>query len=446
MVCQLSFAFARATNFDTLSVQRMHMKLLAPLLAAGFVFAAMAESSAANVGMIEVRSSITPVTEAYISRAISVAEKQNDACLIIELDTPGGLLDSTRKIVASFYASSVPIVVYVAPAPARAASAGTFITMAADVAAMAPFTTIGAAHPVGMNGEGETNGVEWTKAENDTVSFARGLANKRGRNAEWAESAVRQSVSITAEEALDDNVVDLIAKDVPDLLHQLEGREVHGEKLKTADAKVVMIPMTGRESFLQLFLRPEVMFVLMLVVIYGIIGELTSPGAILPGVVGAIAVILVLCLSAVLPINIAGVALIVLAIVLFIIDVYAPTHGVLTGGGIVAFFLGALMLFNRANPAFHLPLSYIIGGTALTACFFLFIVGAGLRAQRLPVRAGRETMLGKVVPAAARIDSAGGKVFVEGEWWNAVSDAPIESGEPTEIVGIDGLTLKVKRK
>lgn len=423
------------------------MKLFAPIFAAGIIFAAAGTSSAANVGMIEVRSSITPVTEAYISRAISVAEKQNDACLVIELDTPGGLLDSTRKIVASFYASSVPIVVYVAPAPARAASAGTFITMAADVAAMAPFTTIGAAHPVGMNGEGETNGVEWTKAENDTVSFVRGIANKRGRNAEWAESAVRQSVSITAEEALDNNVVDLIAKDVPDLLRQMDGREVHGEKLKTANAKIVAIPMTGRESFLQLFLRPEVMFVLMLVVIYGIIGELTSPGAILPGVVGAIAVILVLCLSAVLPINIAGVALIVLAIVLFIIDVYAPTHGVLTGGGIVAFFLGALMLFNRTNnPAFHLPLSYIIGGTVLTACFFLFIVGAGLRAQRLPVRAGRETMIGKVVPAAARIDSGGGKVFVEGEWWNAVSDAPIESGESTEIVGIDGLTLKVKRK
>ena len=422
------------------------MRMLAPILAAGIVLAAVVESSAANVGMIEVRGSITPVIESYISRAISVAEQQKDVCLIIQLDTPGGLLDSTHKIVESFYASSVPIVVYVAPAPARAASAGTFITMAADVATMAPFTTIGAAHPVGMSGEGETNGVEWTKAENDTVSFARAIASKRGRNVEWAESAVRQSVSITAEEALDDNVIDFIAKDVPDLLHQLDGREVRGDKLQTAGAKIVPIPMTARETFLQLFLRPEVMFVLMLVVIYGIIGELTSPGAILPGVVGAIAVILVLCLMAVLPINIAGLALIVLAIALFIIDIYAPTHGVLTGGGIVAFFLGALMLFNRANPAFHLPLSYVIGGTALTACFFLFVVGAGLRAQRLPVRAGRETMLGKVTSAAAHIDSSGGKVFVEGEWWNAVSETPVESGEPVEIVGIDGLTLKVKRK
>jgi len=204
--------------------------------------------------------------------------------------------------------------------------------------------------------------------------------------------------------------------------------------------------MSVREGFLALFLSPEVMFVLMLVVIYGIIGELSSPGAILPGVAGAIAVILVLCLSAALPINIAGLALIVLAIVLFIIDVYTPTHGVLTGGGIIAFFLGALMLFDRSDPAFRLPLPYVIGGTALTACFFLFVVGAGLRAQRLPVRTGREMMLGMATPAVGRIDSTGGRVFVEGEWWNAVSETPIESDEPVEIVGIDGLTLKVKRK
>lgn len=422
------------------------MKVLAPLFAAGFTFAAMAEPSTTNVGMIEVRGSITPVMEAYISRAISVAERQNDACLIIQLDTPGGLMDSMFKIVQSIYESRVPIVVYVSPAPARAASAGTYITMAADVAVMAPYTRIGAAHPVGMEGEGETNSIESTKAENDAASFARSIAEKRGRNAKWAELAARESVSATAQEALSSNVIDFIATDVPDLLRQLNGREINGKKLNTKDAQVVSIPMTARESFLQLFLRPEVMFVLMLVVIYGIIGELTSPGAILPGVVGAIAIILVLCLMAILPINVAGVALIVLSIVLFIIDVYTPTHGVLTGGGIVAFFLGALMLFNRANTGFQLPLSYVIGGTVITACFFLFVVGAGLRAQRLPIRTGRESMLGKVTPAAGRIDSNGGRVFVEGEWWNAVSKTPVENGEPVEIVAIDGLTLKVKPK
>lgn len=422
------------------------MKRLAPIWAAGIVFATTTGLAAGNVGMIEVRASISPVTESYISRAVDVANEKNDLCLIIQLDTLGGLLKSTQDIVQKFYGSHVPIVVYVAPSGATATSAGTFITSAADIAAMAPNTTIGAAHPVGMEGEGDTNSIMWTKAENATASWARSIAEKRGRNVTWIESAVRNSKSITAEEALDMSVIDLIAKDVPDLLKQLNGREVNGEKLNTEGATVVSIPMSGREATLQLFLRPEVMFILMLVVMYGIIGELTSPGAILPGVAGAIAAILVLCLMAILPINIAGVALILLAMVLFIIDAYAPTHGILTGGGILAFFLGALMLFNRSDPAFRLPLSYIIGGTALTAFFFLFVVGAGVRAQRLPVRAGRESMLGKVAPAAGRIDAAGGKIFVEGEWWNAVSDTPVETGALAEIVGVDGLTLKVKPK
>ncbi len=422
------------------------MKTLTPILAVAMMLASAADLSAADVGMIEVRGSISPVTEAYISRAIKVAGERNDSCLIIQLDTPGGLLDSTYKIVENIYESPVPVVVYVSPAPARAASAGTYITMAADVAVMAPYTRIGAAHPVGFNGENDTNSIEFAKFENDTASFARSIAKKRGRNETWAEAAARQSVSATAEEALSSNVVDFIANDVPDLLKKLDGRKVRDTVLKTAGTQIAPIPMTAREIFLHLILRPEVDFVLMLVVIYGIIGELSSPGAILPGVAGAIALILVLCLSATLPVNVAGLALIGLALVLFIIDVYAPTHGVLTGGGIIAFFLGALMLFNRADPAYHLSLSYIITGTLVTALFFLFVVGAGVRAQRMPIKAGRETLLGKVAPAAARIDASNGKIFVEGEWWNAVSDVPIESGQPVEILAINGLTLKVKAK
>jgi membrane-bound serine protease (ClpP class) len=403
---------------------------------------------AADVGMIEFKGAIAPAAVTYISRAIDIATAQNDACLIIQLDTPGGLVDSTREIVEKFYASRVPIVVYVAPAPARAASAGTFITMAADIAAMAPYTTIGAAHPVslGFGSEEETNSIMLVKSENDVASFVINIAKKRGRNADWAESAVRKSLSITAEKALDLKVIDLIAKDVPDLLKQIDGREVGGKTLNTADARVVQIPMTVREKFLLLFLRPEIMFVLMLVVMYGIIGELSSPGAILPGVAGGIALILVLYLSAILPVSVAGLVLIGLAIALFIVDVFAPTHGVLTGGGIIAFFLGALMLFDRSEPAFRLSLAYIIPATVLTAAFFIFVVGAGLRAQFLPVRAGKETMLGKTVAALVRIDANGGKVFVEGEYWNAVSETPIEPGQTVEIAGIDGLTLKVKPK
>jgi len=421
------------------------------MLVAGGVFALAAglrADPAHNVGMIEIRGAIGPATASYISRAITVAEAHNDICLIIQLDTPGGLLDSTMDIVQTFYDSKVPTVVYVAPAPARAGSAGVFITMAADVAAMAPYTRIGAAHPVSLGASGEvekTDDVMKKKQENDTASFAESIARKRHRNAEWARSAVLDSASITAEKALEENVIDLIADNVPDLLKQLDGRKAGDKTLRTVGAPVVEIPMTAREKFLQLFLRPEVMFVLMLVVIYGIIGELSSPGAILPGVAGAIALILVLYMSAILPVNAAGVAFILLAVVLFIVDIYSPTHGVLTAGGIVAFFLGALMLFDRSGP-FRLPLTFVFTGTAVTALFFLFVVGAGLRAQRLPVRAGRETMLGKVVPALGRIDARGGKVFVEGEYWNAASETAIEKDQPVEIVGIDGLTLKVKPK
>ena len=425
------------------------MKRLAPILAAAMMLAMATELSAANVGMMEVRGAITPATEGYISRAIELSNQRKDVCLIIQLDTPGGLLDSTEKIINKFYDSAVPIVVYVSPAHGHAASAGAFITMAADVAAMAPHTRIGAAHPVSIGATGseeKTDDVMKKKIENDTASLAESIADKRHRNTEWARSSVLESVSITAEKALDMNVIDLIADDLPDLLKQIDGRDVGDKTLHTDGMAIVAIPMTARESFLELFLRPEVLFILMLVIMYGIIGELTSPGAILPGVAGAIAIILALCLMAVLPINVAGVALIGLAMILFIIDIYAPSHGVLTGGGILAFFLGALMLFNRADPAFHLPLSYILSGTVMTAFFFLFIVGAGLRAQRLPVRTGREVMLGKVAPAATRIDATGGRIFVEGEWWNAASDTPIETGEPVEILGIDGLTLKVKKK
>jgi len=403
---------------------------------------------AADVGLIKINGAIGPATAGYISRAIDVATERDNTCLIIELDTPGGSLESTKQIVQKLYASGVPTVVYVFPEGAWAGSAGCFITMAADVAAMAPGASIGAAHPVsiGAGGEEKTSDVMKEKLEQITGSFIEGIAKRRGRNAEWARSSVVESKAITAEKAVELKVIDLIAKDLPGLLTQLDDREVGGKTLKTAKAEVVEIPMTTQERVLQLLSHPELMMILMLVAIYGIIGELSNPGAVLPGVVGAIALILVLYMATILPVNIAGLALIGVAVVLFIVDIYAPTHGVLTFGGIVAFFLGALMLFNRADPAFRLSLVYIIPATLVTAAFFIFVVGAGLRAQFLPVRVGREILLGKTTPALARIDAANGKVFVEGEYWNAVSEVPIELGHPVEIVGINGLTLKVKPK
>ena len=426
------------------------MSLWVRNLVAGLVLWLASAAQAAQVGLIKIDGAIGPATASYISRSIDEATAQGDTCLILQLNTPGGLLESTFVIVQKILGSPVPVVVYVAPTGAIAASAGCFITLAADVAAMAPATSIGAAHPVNIGGGpvGDVKPDETMKQkqENFAASFIEAVAAKRKCNVEWAISSVKESAAITAEKALELNVIEIIAKDLPDLLKQLDDREVNGKALKTANAEVVNIPMSAREKVFQLLWRPEVMFILMLIAIYGIIGELSNPGAILPGVVGAIALILALYMAAVLPINIAGLALIALAVAFFITDVFAPTHGVLTAGGIVSFFLGALMLFNRAEPTFRLSLSVIIPATVVTALFFLFVVGAGLRAQRLPVRAGRETMLGKVVPALARIDASGGKVFIEGEHWNAVSDSTIESGQMVQIVGIDGLTLKVQPK
>jgi membrane-bound serine protease (ClpP class) len=424
------------------------MKLWHFITMAGLLLGA-AVAPAAQVGLIKINGAIGPATASYVSRAIDTAAAQNDLCLIIQLDTPGGLLDSASEIVQKFYDSKVPTVVFVAPAPARAGSAGVFITMAADVAAMAPHTRIGAAHPVEIGASGsveKTDDTMKTKIENDTAMFAKSIADKRHRNTDWAISSVRESTSITSEEALDIGVIDLIAEDMPDLLKQLDGREIGDQTLHLAGVQVVEISMNPWERFSQLFLRPEVMFILMLMVIYGIIGELSSPGAILPGIVGAIALILVLYMSSILPVNVTGLVLIGLAVALFIVDVFSPTHGVLTAGGIVAFFLGALMLFSHAGPGFGLPLSWIIPATLVTAAFFVFVVGSGIRAQLNPVRSGKEAMLGQTVNALSRIDSQGGRVFIEGENWNAVSETPVEAGQPAEVTGIEGLTLKVKPK
>jgi membrane-bound serine protease (ClpP class) len=405
--------------------------------------------AAEKVALIKINGAIGPATASYIARSIDEARTQNAQCLVIQLNTPGGLLDSTQTIVQDFLGSTVPVVVYVSPTGATATSAGCFITLAANVAAMAPATTIGAAHPVMLGGipsgqEQKPDDTMKQKLENFSVSYIETIAAKRHRNVDWAKSAVRESASITAEKALELRVIDLIAADMPDLLKRLNGRVVDGKALNTAAAEIAQIKMSPSERVFQQLWRPEVMFILMLIAIYGIIGEMTTPGAILPGVVGAIALILALYLAAILPVNVTGVVLIALAMMLFIFDIYAPTHGVLTIGGIISFLIGSLMLFNRADPLFRLSLSYIIPATLVTAAFFVFVIGKGLRAQRLPVKAGAETMVGKTVTASTPIDSQGGRVFVEGENWSAVSDTPVEPGEVIEIAEVQGLTLKVK--
>jgi membrane-bound serine protease (ClpP class) len=408
-------------------------------------------ASGARVCLSKVDGAIGPATASYIARSVDEAQSKGVQCLVIELNTPGGLLDSTRVIVQKLLGSTVPVVVYVAPTGATAASAGCFITLAANVAAMAPATTIGAAHPVTLGGlpSGDQSKPDQTmtqKLENFAVSYMEAIASRRNRNIEWAKSAVRESASITAEKALELKVVEIVARDLDDLLAQLNGRVVNGRPLETAGARVVEIKTSVTEQLLQMFWRPEVMFVLMLIAIYGLIGEMTTPGAILPGVVGAMALILALYMAAILPVNVAGLLLIGLAVALFLIDVFAPTHGVLTGGGILAFFVGSLMLFDRRDPLFRLSLYYIIPSVILTSGFFLLIVGKGLQAQRLPVRVGKETMLGKFVQAITPIDTSGGRVFVEGEYWTARSDQSIKQGETVRIVAVEGLTVKVVPK
>src|SRR5881396_3429249 len=307
---------------------------------------------AEKVAFIKIDGAIGPATASYISRSIEEATRQNAQCLVIQLNTPGGLLDSTQTIVQSFLGSPVPVVVYVAPTGSTATSAGCFITVAASVAAMAPATTIGAAHPVSLGGnptggEQKPDDTMKQKLENFSVSYIETIAARRHHNVEWAKSAVKESASINAEKALELKVIDLIAVDLTELLKQLNGRVVDGKTLKTAGAEVSEIKMSASERVFQRLWRPEVMFILMLIAMYGIIGELSNPGAILPGVVGLIALILALYMASVLPVNTAGVALIVLAVGLFVTDIFAPTHGVLTAGGIISFFLGSLMLFDK---------------------------------------------------------------------------------------------------
>lgn len=399
-----------------------------------------------EVDLIRIGGAIGPATASYVERAVRHATESGARCLVVQIDTPGGLLDSTKAIVQSFYGSGVPVVVYVAPTGAHATSAGCIIALAADLAAMAPHTSIGAAHPVELGGMGENkpDSIMTKKLENFTVSYVEAIAAKRHRNVEWAAAAVRDSASVTAEKALELKVIDLIAPDMPSLLAQLEGRESGGAVLRTASANVVEIPLLARERVLQSLWRPEVMFVLMLIAIYGIIGELSNPGAVLPGVAGAIALILAFYMASILPVSTAGLSLLALAVLLFVADLFAPTHGVLTVGGILSFVLGALLLFEDAGPAFRLPLAMVLPAAIVTALFFAFVLGAGLRAQRLPVRVGREALPGASGEALTIIGPDTGWAIVDGETWHARSDEPVERGQEVIVTAVEGLILRVK--
>lgn len=398
------------------------------------------------ISVIRVQEAISPTTTNYIKRGLSRAREDGAVCLIIEMDTPGGLLESTKNIVQVFLDSDIPIVVYVSPDGARAASAGTFITMASHIAAMAPSTTIGAASPVSMSpgGGGQTDTVMQKKIFNYSESFIESIAERRDRNKDWAISAVRDGESVTEKQALELNVIDLIAADREELLQKIDGRVVEGDTLRTQNATISELPKNLAESLLGFIMRPEVMLILTMIAIYGIIGEVTSPGAIVPGTAGVIALILLLYASAAMPINIAGFALIGLAIILFIAEAFTPTFGLLIAGGAVSFFLGSIMLFQDLPQSMELSWAWLLPATILTTLFFIWIVSAGLKIQLAGTRTGIEPMIGRRAEVVDKVNDNGGRIFVSGEYWNAISEEEIEKGEECEIVEVKGLKMKVR--
>ena len=417
------------------------------LLTGGWVMASPAAPAAPVVHRITVDGIISPSTARFIVRAVGEAEAERAEALIILLDTPGGLLKSTDDITKAILNARVPVVVYVAPRGARAASAGVFITYASHIAAMAPATHLGAATPVSV-GEQQRDQTLMTKVTNDAVANIRAMARRRGRNADWGEKAVRLAVSITEEEALKLNVINLVAEDFGDLLRKLEGRAVETDrgpaKLRTTRARVVERGMDVTERFLGLLSDPNIGFILMNIGILGIMVELYNPGAILPGVVGGIALILGLASFAILQVNAAGLMLIAFAMLLFIADVKVPGHGVLTVGGVIAFVFGAILLTERQAPVLQISLRLILTVAVLLVGFFLFAVSAGIRAQKAAPRSGSESLIGAVGVARSRLDPEG-MVHVQGEMWTATAvGGPIDDGQPVRVVALDGLRVRVK--
>ena len=403
---------------------------------------------AQTVVSIHVDATINPAIAAFIRSSIEKAEKEKAQCLIIHLNTPGGLLKSTRAIVGDIIESAVPVVVYVSPPGAQAGSAGVFITMSAHIAAMTQGTNIGAAHPVGMQSGMDTTMSE--KVTNDAVAFIRTIAEKRNRNTDWAENAVRNSVSVTATVALQQKIIDLIANDDEELLQELDGRNVQLNSgtviLHTKAAKVQEYEMSFIEKLLNILSDPNIAYILLMLGFYGLMFELYSPGLILPGIVGVICLVLAFYSLNTLPINYAGLALIVFALLLFILEIKIVSHGVLAIGGIVSLLLGSMMLIRRGAGAIgQISWTVIISSTVVTTLFFLFVIGMGIRAQRLKPFTGSESMIGETGEAKEELNPLG-MVFLHGELWQAESvSGVIQQGEKIRVKTMKGFKLFVER-
>lgn len=401
-----------------------------------------------DVLVITVNGVINPASAEYIGKSIKKANEQKREAVVIELDTPGGLDTSMRDIVKNIIGSEVPVVVYVSPSGARAASAGVFITLAAHVAAMSPGTNIGSAHPVGV-GE-KMDKVMSEKVTNDAAAYIKSLAERTGRNSKWAEEAVRKSVSATEAEALKEKIIDIVSKDLSTLLSTIDGRKVKtvmGEKiLKTANANVIREEMSLRHKILNFISDPNVAYMLMLLGFYGLFFELTNPGVIFPGVMGGICLILAFYAFQTLPVNYAGLLLIILAIILFLLEIKIISHGVLTIGGVIAMLLGSLMLFESPGPFMKLSLFLILPAVIVTALFFTVVVGLAYRAYKRKPVTGSEGLVGMEGIANTDITKDSGVVSLHGEIWSAYSDETISKGEKIVVESISGLKVKVRKQ
>jgi membrane-bound serine protease (ClpP class) len=400
------------------------------------------------VQVVPLQGTVNPASAELVVSAIHQAERAQREAVLIEIDTPGGLDTAMRDMVKAILASGVPVVAYVSPTGARSASAGVFIMAAAHVAAMSPGTNLGAAHPVGAGGM-IPDSVMSGKVTNDAAAYVRSLARNRGRKVEWFEEAVRRSVAATETEALEKGLIDLVARDRADLLNKLDGRKVtlgSGQivTLRTRSAAVVLTPVSLRIKILNGLSDPNIAYLLLTLGFYGILFELMHPGSIFPGVMGGLALLLGFFALQTLPVNYVGILLILFAMVLFLVDIKAPSHGVLTLGGVVAFVMGSIMLIRGQGTGVHVAGGLIALMTLLTVLFFGGILAAALRARRRPVTTGRQGLLGETgTVSGSRADHL--TVFIHGSYWDAVGAEGLPAGTPVRVVEVKGLTLRVER-
>jgi len=399
------------------------------------------------VYLLSVDGTINPALSDYIIKGIEEAEQNKAACVIIRMDTPGGVVTTTKTIIKEMINAKLPVVVYVAPSGSSASSAGALITVAADVAAMAPGTNIGAAHPVAGGGQ-EIGESMSEKIINDLTAYIRSIVVKKGRNAEWAEQAIRESVSITAKEALDIKVIEIIADSLPDLLEKLHGRQVEKEgrnfTLETKGAQIEKILPGLRFKILDVVANPNIAYILMMIGGIGIMMELYNPGLIFPGVVGGICLLLSFFALQVLPVNYVGIMLIILSVILFILELKIASFGLLSLGAIISLTLGSIMLFDTGETAMRVSWSVIIPMVSMVSAFFIFALGLVVKAWLKQPRTGKQGLIGEVGVALTNLDTDG-KVAIHGEYWNANSDGHILKGEKVRVISVDDLCLKVTR-